>query len=225
MSFNLNDAPAGEAKGGFAFLEPDIYENGSLAEVKKETVPTKGGEEPLALAFYVADAKGQQHRHLEFEPSPGTEEKKILNKLARIKHIVRCFDEEEITAIDTGAKTLDFDGFDDLCNWVIDKIEATRAETSIDFKIVGNINNKTGKPFAGFPGYLGFMCVSGSGDALRFSTRELAQNKEYADAVAASQNTASDSDLVDQGEDGGDQDEWLTDESETEKSTETPTAE
>lgn len=198
MSFNVNAAPPSESEGNFQFLGPGIYQNGSLEKVVLEPQKLKDGSEVEVLAFYMKNAEGETHRHIEFTPGPDTKEEQVLNKIARIKHIIRCFNPEEITAIETDQKQLNFETFTDLGNWAITSIGNANETIKVDFKILGNVptsGNNAGKPIASFPGYVGFMCVSGEG-SLTFGNKEKIQNNTYNAALNAGNAADDDSSLT-----------------------------
>ena len=198
QTFNVNAAPSSEAKDGFQFLGPGIYTKGRLKEVKMEDQKLSDGGEVPVLAFYVQNAEGGIHRHIEFAPDENAEEKKVLNKIARVKHIVRCFNPEEIIAIETDQKQLNFNTFQEFGDWAIQSIGTAHESVLIDFKILGDVptqGKNQGKALAGFPGYVGFMCVHGQG-TLTFGNKELQQNSAYDTALNAGNKADGDESLT-----------------------------
>lgn len=199
--FNVNAAPSSQSENNFQFLAPGIYRNGKLKEVVLEDQKLSSGDSVEVLAFYVQDAEGNTHRHIEFAPDSTTEEKKVLNKIARVKHIVRCFNPEEINAVETDQKQLSFNTFTEFANWAIQSIGNANETVKIDFKIIGNVptsGRSAGKPISGFPGYVGFMGVSGEA-SLSFSNSEKKQNADYEAALNAGNAADGDEELVDGG--------------------------
>jgi hypothetical protein len=191
--FNVNAAPSSTSEGNFQFLAPGIYRNGRLKEIVLEQQKLNAGGEVEVIAFYLQDENGAVHRHIEFAPGDDADEKKVLNKIARVKHIVRCFNPEEITAIETDQKQLSFNTFAEFGNWAISAIGNANEDTKIDFKLLGSVNN--GKAISKFPGYVGFMCVHGEG-TLTFGNKEMKQNAEYHAALSAGDNADGDDSLT-----------------------------
>lgn len=166
-----------------ASLEPGIYENVSLKEVKVEkTTKADGSEGKNILTFLFSTSKGD-HQHTEYEVDP-TDIKavsKMQNLSKRVGHIMTKFVSEEVV------KGIIANSFVEYATKVAQILNpVVNSVKDLEIKVVGNVYN--GKATSGFPGYVPFISrkSSPSYKRLQFTANENGQNKQYSDFNNAS---------------------------------------
>lgn len=166
-----------------ASLEPGIYENVTLKEVKAErTTKGDGTEGKNILTFLFSTPKGEhQHTEYEVDPTDAKADSKMKNLSKRVGHIMTKFVAEEVVK---GITASSFQEYATKVAQILNPIAPSVKD--LEIKIVGNVYN--GKATSNFPGYVPFISrkSGASYKRLQFSANENSQNKEYTNFSSAS---------------------------------------
>lgn len=152
-------------------LEPDVYLNGKIVEVKKDEVGKDGEDKKPVLVFMFENSQGGKHQHTEWEQ---TDDDKINNQIARVGSYIRqVHPDYEFPGVKS---------WDELRSHVVEKMNGS-ASAPVDFKVVANVYNPS-KPRTQLPNYKGAVAASSKNVPLKFSSSELADIAVYKKILA-----------------------------------------
>lgn len=151
-------------------LEPGIYTNGKIVEVKKDQVGKDDEKKPV-LSFMFETSDGKKHQHTEWEQ---TEDDKMNNQVARVGSYIRQIFPEYV--------------FPGVASWEalrdhVVEILKDPSKVAVDFKVVANVYNPS-KPKTQLPNYKGAVVASSKNIPLKFSATELSDNAVYKKILA-----------------------------------------
>lgn len=161
-------------------LNPGIYENGLLVEVKKGEYTVKEGEVEIkkpSLILVYQDKDGNKHEDVRKEPK--TEASSVM-MMETVLHVMsRILTEVEFNM----AKMQKIATWEDFINWAVAMLPAARTSiVPIKFKVVGNVYE--GNAFTKIPNYTAkytvpFIQRMDANKELSFTSNEKTDNAKY----------------------------------------------
>lgn len=142
------------------------------------------------------ETKGLTHQHTEWNPNdddPTKLESKIKNLKLRLGYMLGYFvDEDEAVDVINSAES--WEQLVDGISALLERGKEGWQSKAVSIKVLGSVWNGSTK--LAFPNYLGFISDENSAQVVAFSTKEIANNREYLDALESPSSSSAELDVA-----------------------------